>query len=273
MSEHVTLTLRHTLEEAINLQCVVPDRFATLSVSEIEMLPVVAGRREQRLADWFDVRGERSTRVRVAGDVRRAAGIGTGMTIGELIIDGTAGSRTAVGMTGGSVEVRGSAGDDLGAGMSGGSIRIRGDVRDRAGAGLPGASRGMTGGEIIVDGSAGAEAGARMRRGLLFVGGDTGDRTCRAIIAGTAIVLGRVGAEPATGSKRGSLVVGGGLDVPATYRYACRYHPPHVRMALTSIARRHDVRIDRRFVDGQYHRYCGDANTIARGEILEWTHE
>ena len=270
MSEHVTLTLRAPLAEPIDAESIVPDRLATSSEAEIGALEVWAGRRRRSLGDLFEVRGERSASVRVIGDVRRAAGIGSGMQSGTLVIDGDAGDRTAAGMVGGTVEVRGSAGDDVGVGMSGGAIRVRGDAGDRAGAGLPGASRGMTGGEIVVDGSVGSDAGARMRRGLVVVVGDAGDRAARAVIAGTLIVLGRVGAEPGSATKRGSLVVGGGVDIPATYRYACQYQPPHVRLALTYVARRHGVRIDRRFIDGTYRRYCGDAGTIARGEILEW---
>jgi len=273
MSEHVTLTLRAALEESIDLECIVPDRLAALSAAEISALPVMAGRKQRPLGDWFEVRGDRSPHVRVVGDVRRATGIGCGMTNGELTIDGAAGAHTGAGMSGGRLDVHGTAGDDVGVGMAGGSIRVRGSAGNRVGAALAGASRGMTGGEIMVDGSVGADAGARMRRGMLFVGGDAGERAGRSIIAGTIIVLGRVGPEPATGSKRGSLIAGGGLEVPVTYRYACRYHPPHVRLALTSLVRRHGVQVDQRFLDGAYRRYCGDAATIARGEILEWNPE
>jgi formylmethanofuran dehydrogenase subunit C len=129
----------------------------------------------------------------------------------------------------------------------------------------------MTGGEIIVEGSVGVDTGARMRRGLLYVGGHARGRAARAIIAGTVIILGDVGPEPAFASKRGSLVVGGAIDVPVTYRYACTYEPPHVRLALTYIARRYGLSIAPGLSGGRYRRYCGDAGTVAKGEILEWT--
>ena len=93
------------------------------------------------------------------------------------------------------------------------------------------------------------------------------------MIAGTVFVMGQVGHEPALANKRGSLVVAGGIDVPMTYRHACDYAPPHVRLALTSLGRRYGLSIDRRFVEGHYRRYCGDAGTIANGEILEWIRE
>ncbi|HUQ79917.1 MAG TPA: formylmethanofuran dehydrogenase subunit C [Gemmatimonadaceae bacterium] len=249
MSDHVTLTLRAVLGEPLDLEGILPERLAMLGERDITALPVWSGRVTRALGDYFDVRGERSASLRIEGDVRRCRNIGAAMT-------------------GGAVEISGDAGDDLGVSMSGGSIRVRGNAGDRVGSGAPGASRGMTGGEIVVDGAVGSDAGARMRRGLLFVGGDTGSSAARAIIAGTVIVMGRVGAEPATASKRGTLVAGGEVEVPLTYRYACRYQPPHVRLALTYLARRHGAAVDAHAIDAHYDRYCGDAGTVAKGEIL-----
>ena len=273
MSEHVTLTLRSSLEHDIEAECIVADAFATRSEREIAALPIWAGRHQHQLGDVFEVKGEYSSSVRVGGDVRRAHGIGADMASGNLVIDGSAGSRVGAGMIGGHVEVLGSVANDAGAGMAGGSLRIRQNAGHRVGAATPGASRGVTGGEIVVEGSVGDDAGARMRRGLLFVRGDAGDRAARAIIAGTIVVLGRVGSEPAHASKRGSLVVAGDVRVPTTYRYACDYAPPHVRVALTYLDRRYGLSIDHALIDGRYRRYCGDASTIGRGEILEWIRE
>lgn len=270
MSSHVTLTLRSPLDAWIDASSIAPLAVASLAQMEIAALPVRVGRAVHAVGDFFDVSGERSASLRIVGDVRRARGLGSGMAGGELIVEGEAGPRLCAGMAGGHADVLGTAGDDAAIGMTGGTLRIRGGAGDRTGAAAPGASRGATGGEIVVQGSVGSDAGARMRRGLLFVGGDAGDRTARAIIAGTVIVIGRVGCEPAHASKRGTLVVGGGIDVPVTYRRACDYEPPHVRLALTSLARRHRLSIDRKFIEGRYRRYCGDASTVGKGEILEW---
>ena len=275
MSDQVTLALRSPLEESIDLDVVVPDRLATLGAADIAVLPVWAGRQQRTLGDYFDVRGGHSATVRIEGDVRHARGIGAGMAASgaSLTIDGHVGSHIGAGMSGGSIEVLGDAGNDTGAGMTGGSIHVRGNTGDRVGAASPGASRGVTGGEIVVRGSAGADAGARMRRGLLFIGGDTGQTVARDIIAGTVMVMGRTGVEPASRSKRGTLVVAGEIDVPVTYRYACRYQPPHVRLALTYLVRRYQLDVDARFVGGTYDRYCGDAGTVSKGEILKWIRE
>jgi len=273
MSEYVTLTLRGPLAERIEAGAIVPNAFATLAEADIARLPLWLGRKQVMIGDVFAVGGERSASVRIHGDVRHVTGIGAGMTSGTLKVEGDAGARIGAGMAGGTIDVLGSVEDDAGAGMTGGSIHVRANAGNRIGSATAGASRGMTGGEIIVDGSVGTDAGARMRRGLLFIGGAAGDRVARSIIAGSVIVIGRVGAEPAFASKRGCLVVCGGVAVPPTYRFACEYEPPHVRLMLTHISRRYGVAVTPRVVGGRYRRYCGDAGTVAKGEILEWIRE
>jgi formylmethanofuran dehydrogenase subunit C len=273
VTDAITLTLRSPLTEILEADSIVPDRFATSSEADIAALPVWCGRQRLALGDVFDARGAHSARVRIVGDVRLVADLGAGMTGGELVIDGNAGARVGAGMSGGRIEVIGSAGDDPGAAMRGGSIIIRGSAGDRVGAASPGAARGMSGGEIVVAGSVGDDAGSRMRRGLLFIGGSAGAGAARAIIAGTVIVLGRVGTDPAAGNKRGTLVAAHTVDVPVTYQYACTYEPPHVRLMLTHVRRRYAVDVESAIVNGRYRRYCGDAGTVARGEILEWIPE
>jgi formylmethanofuran dehydrogenase subunit C len=228
------------------------------------------GARTAQLGDFFNVRGERSARVRVEGAVTKIDGLAAGTGGGEMVIDGDAGRRVAAGMTGGWVEVRGSVEDDAGTGMAGGALRITGNAGDRLGAATPGASKGMTGGEIVVGGSAGADAAARARRGLVVVAGNVGDYAARAMIAGTLVVLGRTGAEPGRASKRGSIVAVGGITVPITYWHACTFQPPHVRLTMTYLRRRFRLTIDDSVVGGAYRRYCGDAGDQGRGEILEW---
>lgn len=270
MSAAVTLALRAPLDEPLEAECVAPDRFAELDERAIAALPVWVGARVAALGDFFDVAGERSARVRVTGDLRRVEGLGTGTAGGELVIDGDVGRRVGAAMSGGMVDVRGGVGDDAGIGMSGGVLRVAGSAGDRLGGASPGASRGISGGEIVVMGSAGAETGARARRGLVVVRGDVGEGAARAMIAGTVVVLGRAAGGAGEGSKRGSVIVAGGVVVPPTYRYACTFEPPHVRLLLTHLRRRHKIDVDERYVAGRYRRWCGDVATVGRGEILEW---
>ena len=269
MSDIITLTLGVTLDDVLDVGGLTPDRLSELSESEIANCPAWLGRQSVKVGDVFDVRGGHSAHVRVEGALTRVEGLAAGMSGGEMVIEGDAGRRVAEGMLAGSVEVRGSVGDDAGVAMAGGMLRVQGSAGDRLGAALPGAAKGMTGGEIVVLGSAGTEVAARCRRGLVVVAGNVGDHAARAMIAGTLIVFGRTGAAPARGNKRGSLVGIGPIEPPATYRYACTYRPPHVRLTMTYLHRRHRLAIDTRMLDGRYRRYCGDEGVPGKGEILE----
>lgn len=270
MSDAVTLTLRERADQPLEVEGLTPDGCATRSEEEIASLPVWTGGRRAAVGDFFTVRGGGSADVRVAGDLSHVHGLGAGTNDGTLTIDGPAGHRVGAGMKGGVVVALGHVGDDAGLAMAGGVLRVHGDGGHRLGAGPPGASRGMTGGEIVVSGRVGAEVAARARRGLVVVGGDTEASAGRAMIAGTLVVFGRVGPDPALGNKRGSLLSVGGVRVPETYRLACIYEPPFVRLLMTYLMRRHGLTVAPRVRDGLYRRHCGDAAGPAKGEILEW---
>ena len=270
MSEAVRLTLRTTINQPIEIDGLTPDRVATLSEPEIAGLPVLAGSGRATLGDFFTIQGERSDRLHIEGDLRNVDGIGAGTAGGELLIHGSAGRRVGAGMTGGWIDVRGDVGDEAGLGMHGGALRITGDAGDRLGSAPAGAAKGMSGGEIVVNGSAGADAGARARRGLIAVGGNVGADAARAIIAGTLVVFGGIGANPGRGSKRGSIVALGDIDIPSTYEYACTYQPTYVRLVLTYLYRRYGMASPNGVLEGSYARYCGDAGTPGKGEILKF---
>jgi formylmethanofuran dehydrogenase subunit C len=273
VSDAVTLTLRSAPDGPLDLEGVTPDRVATLTAAEIAALPLWAGMQASRVGDHFDVVGERADTLRIVGATERLDGVGAGMTGGTLLVEGGLGRRAGAAMRGGTLDVRGSVGGDAGAAMVDGVLRVAGDAGDRLGAATPGAAKGMLGGEIVVRGSAGAEAGARARRGLIVVGGDCGPTGARAMIAGTLVVLGRVGPGAGVQNKRGSVVVVGDVEVPSTYRFACTYQPPHLRLTFTHLRRRHVLVVDARVLDGRWRRYVGDAGEPGRGEILAWTGE
>jgi formylmethanofuran dehydrogenase subunit C len=271
VSDVITLSLRAEPDTAVELEGVTADRLADLTAAAISALPAWCGSHQAELGDFFAVQGERSTRVRIEGGSSLIHGLGAGMRGGELVVTGDAGRSVGDGMSGGVIEVRGNTGDGAGVAMSGGLLRIHGNTGDRVGAAAAGAAKGMTGGEIVVRGSAGREAGARARRGLIVIGGDTGSSAGRAMIAGTVVVFGRTGADPGLGNKRGSIVAVGGIDVPVTYRLACTFRPPHVRLTMTYLRRQHGLDVPDEVLGGTYRRYCGDAAPPGKGEILEWT--
>jgi formylmethanofuran dehydrogenase subunit C len=252
VSDEVRLTVRGRVDARLDMSGVTPGRCASLSTREIAALSVWLGATAMTVGDIFEVRGEHAPHLEIEGDLDTASGVGARMASGVL-------------------HVHGSVGDDAGQAMSGGVLRIDGHAGDRLGGAAPGAAKGMTGGEIVVFGSIGGEAGALMRRGLIAAAGGVGSYAGRGMIAGTLLALGPLGQLPGAGNKRGSIVAAGGVAVPASYRFACAYEPPHVRVLLTSLRRRFGFPCDPALLNGRFDRYCGDAGEPGKGELLVWT--
>ncbi len=267
----VTLTLRPGAPASIDASLICADRLATLGTAEIAHLDVWVGRQRAALGDIFDVEGERSADVTVVGELGQVDGLGTNMTGGTLTIDGPAGRDVGLAMTGGTIATTGDVGDGAAVAMAGGYLAIRGSAGDRLGGAAPGASRGMIGGEIIVRGDTGADAGARARRGLIVVGGNAGPRAAHAMIAGSLVVCGRAGPGTGLWSKRGSIVALGGVDIPATYGFACTYRPPHIAVLVRYLRRVRNFPIDAGYGTGLFTRWVGDLADVGKGEILQWT--
>jgi formylmethanofuran dehydrogenase subunit C len=254
VSDTVVLTLRAPLERPLDASCIAADRFAALGEREISALPMRHEGRAAVLGDFFAVGGERTARVRIAGNLEQADGIGTGMSGGELVIEGNVGR-------------------DVGVAMSGGCVDVRGDAGVNAGGAPPGAARGVTGGEIVVRGSVAGDAGAGMRRGLVVVMGDAGRGTGQGMIAGTAVVFGSIAPGAGRFLKRGSIVGFRDLERPATFRYACTYRPPHLQVLFHYLRRRYALPVAQAQITGRYHRFSGDLAELGRGEILQWAGE
>jgi formylmethanofuran dehydrogenase subunit C len=254
VSDWVVLTLRATLEHPLETSCIAADRFAALSDREISALPVRHDGRAGVLGDFFSVRGERAARVRLVGSLDAVDGIGAGMTGGELVIEGNVGR-------------------DLGVEMSGGTVDVHGHAGANTGGARPGAPRGVTGGELIIRGSVAENVGIGMRRGMVVVMGDAGRGTGQGLIAGTVVVFGTIAAGAGRFLKRGSIVGFGEMERPATFRYACTFRPPHLRVLFQYLRRHHGVPIAEAHVTGRYHRYSGDLAELGRGEILQWAGE
>jgi formylmethanofuran dehydrogenase subunit C len=145
-SDVITVTLRAPLIEPLRVEGLTADRVAGLSECEIAALPAWLGARKARLGDFFDVKGERSDRVRVVGALSNVHGVAAGMAGGELVIDGDGGRDVARRMTGGLVVVGGDVGAD--------------------------AARAMIAGTLVVFGRTGAGAGRASKRGsIVALGG------------------------------------------------------------------------------------------------------
>jgi formylmethanofuran dehydrogenase subunit C len=205
-----------------------------------------------QIGELFDISGSPGGVMRFTGDLTQVDRLGAGLSQGLVVVEGNVGNEAGVGMTGGALDIAGNAGS-------------------RAGAAASGFRRGMSGGELIVRGSAGPETGASMRRGLVVVGGQSGPRTGLGMIAGTIMIFGAAGADSGLWSKRGSIVAFGRILPPATYAYACTYHPVHLRLVLIRLQTTYGMRVRKRQLQGLYRRYSGDLAELGKGEILEWT--
>jgi formylmethanofuran dehydrogenase subunit C len=263
------LTLKERPHVPLEAEALSPDVIAPLGPDELRALPLVLGKRQYRLDDFFAVEGPPSQELDIRGDVGRVKWIGRGMTRGRITIHGDAGMHLGAYMKGGTIEVTGNASDWVGAEMSGGLIRIHGNAGGQIGAAYRGSLSGMKDGTILVGGSAGIEVGMRMRRGIIAVAGPVRDFAGLQMKGGTIVLLG--GAEIRTGAwmVRGTIISLKPLRLMPTFAYACAYSPTFVRLYARHL-KALGVSLPCEGQDGRYQRYTGDAAVPGKGEILVW---
>jgi formylmethanofuran dehydrogenase subunit C len=253
----------------LEAEILTPDVIAGLGHAAVRALPVVLGKRQHRLDDFFEVEGPGSEELEVRGDVGRVKWIGRGMTRGRIAIAGDAGMHLGAHMKGGTIEVTGSASDWAGAEMTGGVIHIKGDAGGQVGAAYRGSLSGMSGGSILIEGSAGIEVGMRMRRGVIAVKGRVRDFAGLQMKGGTLVLAG--GAEIRTGAWmiRGTIVALTPVRLLPTFSEACEYNPAFLRLYANHL-RPFGFHIPVETADGAYQRYTGDTSVPGKGEILVW---
>lgn len=260
------LTLRERPHVPLEAELLTPDVFSGKSREEVRALPVVLGKRQYRIDDFFDVKGAGSDDIEIHGDVGRVKWIGRGMTRGRISIHGNAGMHLGAYMKAGIIEVTGHASDWVGAEMKGGLIRIAGNAGGQVGAAYRGSQTGMREGTILVGGDAGLEVGMRMRRGIIAIGGRARDFAGLQMKGGTIVLKG--GAEIRTGAwmVRGTIVSLAPLRLLPTFASACEYSPVFLRVYSQYLGRLGFHLPDA----GSYHRYTGDTAVPGKGEILVW---
>jgi formylmethanofuran dehydrogenase subunit C len=200
----VTLTLKSALSLRVDASSLLPQTLTSLSVKEIEALPLMMGNRNVKVGDLFSV-AKRTTEtsqaiLHIIGDAAKLDHIGASMQGGMLIVGGDAGDFAGRDMRSGSLHIHGSSGLYT-------AIIIDSNAGDWLGAPLPGGTFGLRGATVIVRGNAGARAGERMRRGLICIDGNAGDFCASRMVAGTICVAGTVGERPGFGLLHGSLLL------------------------------------------------------------------
>lgn len=263
------LTLKERPHVPLEAELISPDVLAPLTHAQVCALPVVLGKRQLRLDDFFKVDGPGSEEIVLRGDAGRVKWLGRGMTRGRLSIEGNAGMHLGAFMKGGAIEVTGDTSDWVGGEMAGGLIHIRGSAGGQLGAAYRGSLSGMTGGTILVDGSAGIELGMRMRRGVIAVRGPVKDFAGLQMKGGTIVLMS--GAEIRTGAwmVRGTIISLTPLRLLPTFAFACAYNPTFLRLYARSLqAFGFGIPVEPR--EGSYRRYTGDSAVPGKGEILIW---
>jgi formylmethanofuran dehydrogenase subunit C len=263
------LTLKERPHVPLEAEVLTPDVIAGLGHGEVRALPVVLGKRQYRLDDFFEVEGPGGEELEIRGDLGRVKWIGRGMTRGRVTIAGNAGMHLGAYMKGGTIEVSGNASDWVGAEMRRGVIRVGGDAGGQVGAAYRGSLSGMNGGTILIEGSAGIEVGMRMRRGVIAVNGRVRDFAGLQMKGGTLVLGG--GAEIRTGAwmVRGSIILLKPAPLLPTFACACEYRPVFLRV-YAKYLNAFGFSLPAGEGEGYYQRYTGDTSVPGKGEILMW---
>lgn len=264
----LTLTLKESLTVPLEAEAISPDVLSALSHADVRALPVLHGKRQHRLDDFFEVEGDGSDEIELRGDLSKVKWVGRGMTRGRVSIVGNAGMHLGAYMTGGAIEVTGNAVDWVGGEMRGGTIHIRGNAGGQLGCAYRGSPSGMSGGSILVEGSAGIELGMRMKRGLIAVRGAVRDFAGLQMKGGTIVLMS--GAELRTGAwmVRGTIISLQPVRLLPTFAHDCDYRPAFLNIYAKHL-RQHGFDLPHG-ADGLYRRYSGDAAVPGKGELLVW---
>jgi formylmethanofuran dehydrogenase subunit C len=261
----LVLTLKERPAERLDLSPLLPHLLAGKTAAEIARIGVQTTRRPLLVGDVFRLRMGDARRIRIEDASDRLDWIGHGMTEGEIVVDGDAGSQAGRLMTGGRLTITGSAGPWVASGMRGGEIEIGGAAGDRLGGPLPGEMAAMRGGVVIVRGDAGERTGDRLRRGTIVVEGRVGAWAGSRMIAGT-VIAGSAGPLPGYLMRRGTIVLGSAAALSPTFS-DCGTHDLIALGLLATFVARYSARAAR-ILQRSLRRFAGDMAVLGKGEIF-----
>ncbi len=196
------------LTQRLNVASLTPSRLASLSLAEINVLPLYYGQQPFPLSLFFEVTQlSHPAMILFRDSCSYLDGIGTALSSGTIWVKGEAGAYLGQGLCGGEIVVEGNVGVYAGNGMKAGKIQIYGQVGDYLGAARPGETFGLQGGNIRVAGHAGHSVGERMRRGWIEIGGNVGNYCGVYMVAGNIVVGGKVGKCLGLNMRRGTILL------------------------------------------------------------------
>jgi formylmethanofuran dehydrogenase subunit C len=181
----IVLTVRKKLQFPVMAECISPSVFQGKTVKEIAALPVWEGNKQKKLSDIFIVEQtpRESPSITINGDAAEVRRVGSGMTMGEIVINGNIGMHLGEKMCDGRIVVNGDAGQWAGSDMSGGKIIVDGNVGSDSGVALKG-------GVIKIRGDAGPFLGFQMRDGTIHVEKKAATRVGASMTGGKIIISG-----------------------------------------------------------------------------------
>ena len=274
--EELRLTPKKMPGIPVEAEIITPDAVAGKTLKEVRDLTVYVGNTERTLGDFFKVSGKTAEKaseqlIVVDGEVPDVKYIGSGMTAGQVLVEGCVGMHAGAQMEGGELVVTGSASDWAGAEMKGGLLRIHGDAGNQLGAAYRGSPEGMTGGCIVVGGNVGVEAGAFIRRGMIVIQGDVGPFLGVHMNGGEIFVFGRaarrLGAE-AKGNGGFIACLGEVEALLPTYVHDTTYRPDFMKLYLRQLRDQLGIAEAGEYLDTSFGRYRGDLAVGGTGEIL-----
>jgi formylmethanofuran dehydrogenase subunit C len=266
----VRLVYRGQTNVPVEVEGIVPNVVRSLSLAEIEKLPIFHGNQQIVLGEFFSVSGDAADgQMEWEGDLSGVHWIGAKMTDGTIHISGPAGRHLGSEMSGGEIHADSNVGDWVGGEMRKGLIHVRGRAGHLVGAAYRGSAKGMVGGAILIQGEAGNEIGHTMRRGLIAIGGNAGDLAGFNMLAGTIVLFGETGIRHGAGMRRGTIAFLDPRHPPLlpSFRRACRMRPEVLQLVLRYLER-HQFPVDRQLFHSDVELYNGDMINGGRGEIL-----
>ena len=192
----------------IDLRGVIPSQLHSLTLGEIERLPIQVDGITQKLGEWFKVRGDAAQmELTIEGDCGCCDSIGHGLDGGVLRVEGDAGDQLGHRMKAGELSVSGNVRRYCASQMRGGMIKIAGNASDYAGGANPTERQGLRGGLLVIHGNVGKCAGHRMRRGMMIINGSVDSGLAMRMIAGSIVCCGDVQPVIGCGMRRGTIVL------------------------------------------------------------------
>lgn len=203
----------------VEVEKVVPNNIAGLSLKEVLKIRVYEGNRRKTLGELFEVLGEIADKPSEQEIIFQSSSykirfIGEEMTAGKIIVEGDAGPLAGFKMKGGTLIIKGNAGPWLGAKMEKGFIEVFGDAEGFVGSKLRGEElySGMSGGMIIIHGNAGREVGAHMAGGAILVEGNVGVLPGMHMAKGEIMIKGNCAGWPGTHMVGGKIIILGKVE-------------------------------------------------------------